>query len=52
MKVISRVIAYRRHCSYCGSLIEFDRTDVFEDVWDKCIYAWAEKPEPYKEDNS
>ena len=24
--------------------------DVFEDIWDKCIYAWAEKPEPYKED--
>ena len=28
MKVISRVIAYRIHCSYCGSIIEFDRTDV------------------------
>ena len=26
--------------------------DVFEDIWDKCIYAWAEKPEPYKEENN
>ena len=24
--------------------------DVFEDIWDNCIYAWAEKPEPYKEE--
>lgn len=23
--------------------------DVFEDLWDERIYAWAEKPEPYKE---
>lgn len=28
--------------------------DVFEDIWDNCIYAWAEKPEPYnpKENNN
>ena len=26
--------------------------DVFEDIWDKCISAWAEKPEPYKEENN
>ena len=24
--------------------------DAFEDIWDECIYAWAEKPEPYKEE--
>ena len=33
MKVISRVIAYRIHCSYCGSIIEFDRTDVHYDKY-------------------
>ena len=33
MKVISRVIAYRRHCSYCGSIVEFDRTDVHYDKY-------------------
>lgn len=38
MKVVSRVIAYRRHCSYCGSIIEFDRTDVFECEYDKGKY--------------
>ena len=43
MKVISRVIAYRIHCSYCGSIIEFDRTDVFECENDK--YKYIKCPE-------
>ena len=47
MKVISRVIAYRRHCSYCGSIIEFDRTDVFECENDK--YKYIKCPECTKE---
>ena len=24
--------------------------DVFQDMWDECISAWAELPDPYKED--
>ena len=31
MKVISRVIAYRRHCSYCDSIIELDRKVMFSE---------------------
>ena len=45
MKVISRVIAYRRHCSYCGSIVEFDRTDVFECENDKYKYKYIKCPE-------
>ena len=25
--------------------------DTFRDYWDECISAWAELPEPYKEDS-
>ena len=26
--------------------------DVFQDMWDECISAWAELPDPYKEEES
>ena len=35
--------------SYTSTSRWISSKDVFEDIWDERIYAWAEKPGPYKE---
>ena len=32
MKVISRVIAYKMQCQFCGAFIEFDKKDAYFDI--------------------
>ena len=36
-------------CSFIETANWLSRKEVFEDVWNKCIKAWAEAPEPYEE---
>lgn len=35
--------------SYTSTSRWISSKDGFKDVWDKFVYAWAEMPEPYKE---
>ena len=37
--------------SFTSTSYWISRENVFEDIWDECIYAWAEMPEPYKEES-
>ena len=32
MKVISRVVAYKMQCQFCGAFIEFDKKDTYFDI--------------------
>ena len=32
MKVISRVVAYKIQCQFCGAFIEFDKKDAYFDI--------------------
>ena len=32
MKVISRVVAYKMQCQFCGAFIEFDKKDAYFDI--------------------
>ena len=36
--------------SFTSTSYWIPRENVFEDIWDECICAWAEMPEPYKEE--
>ena len=33
MKVISRVVAYKMQCQFCGAFIEFDKKDAHFDIY-------------------
>ena len=43
MKVISRVVAYKTQCLFCGAFIEFDKEDIWTVTYTKT--SWVRCPE-------